>query len=240
MSTILITGSSRRLGLYLTQHFLHLNKVNKVIAITRKINSELKHLLKTNRLQVIEVDYADTSSIEKAIKDIKDDNEYINIMVHNASLYEKDNNNTDNLWKFYDNLYSVHMKMPVQLNEGLFTLISNKENPGSIIYITDIAAENPNENASLYSSTKAASENLCKSYAKKFAPHVRVNSIQPGSILFMPTHTEEHREKRAKQTLLEVNPGFLPILQGIEFITKNSFITGTSIKIDGGRSIYTP
>ena len=79
MSTILITGSSRRLGLYLTQHFLHLNKVNKVIAITRKINSELKHLLKTNRLQVIEVDYADTSSIEKAIKDIKDDNEYINI-----------------------------------------------------------------------------------------------------------------------------------------------------------------
>lgn len=239
MNTVLVTGSSRRLGLYLVQHFLQCSKDNKVIALTRKVSSELKDLLKTNRLQIIEVDYTNPLSIERAIKDIKGKNKNIDIVVHNASLYEKDSSNKEDLWGFYDNLYSVHMRMPAQLNEGLFQLISNKETPGSIIHITDISANNPNEDAGLYSSTKAGAENLCKSYAKKFAPYVRVNSIQPGSILFMPTHTKKHREKRARQTLLQTDPGFLPILQGIEFIAENSFITGTSIKIDGGRSVYT-
>lgn len=236
MKTILITGVSRRLGLFLTESFL-LDENTKVIGLTRKTNEALKELGKTGNLQIVEVDYANINSLSEAVKVIISDNKKLDLIVHNASLFEKDALHTNDLWSYYDSLFEVHMKMPAYLNENLFRLLKNKDKPSCIVHITDISVENPYPEFSLYCSTKAGLENMTKSYAKKFSPYVRVNSILPGSVQFLPSHTSEEKERVSRQTLLEVEPGFLPILKGIQFIFDNQFVTGASIKIDGGRSI---
>ncbi len=227
MKTILITGVSRRLGLFLTESFLLESKNTKVIALTRKTNNELIDLQKNNNLQIIETDYSSIESLSQAVEKVKSQNKMIDLIVHNASRFEKDEHHSDDLWSYYDSLYQVHMKMPAYLNENLFELLKNKDKPGCIIHIT----------VTLYCSTKAGLENMTKSYAKKFSPYVRVNSILPGPIQFLPSHTPAEKEKISNQTLLNIEPGFLPILKGIQFIFDNQFITGSSIKIDGGRSI---
>lgn len=237
MKTILITGASRRLGLFLTKSFLSPEENAKVIVLTRKTNKTLDELNKTGNLQIIEVDYSSIESLSQAVKKIKENNETLDLVVHNASRFEKDIIHADDPWSYYDSLFEVHMKMPVYLNENLFSLLRNKNKPGCIAHITDISVENPYPEFTLYCSTKAGLENMTKSYAKKFSPYVRVNSIQPGPILFLPTHTEIEKQKVNNQTLLDVEPGFLPILKGIKFIFDNQFVTGSSIKIDGGRSI---
>ena len=237
MKTILITGVSRRLGLFLTESFLLESKNTKVIALTRKTNNELIDLQKNNNLQIIETDYSSIESLSQAVEKVKSQNKMIDLIVHNASRFEKDEHHSDDLWSYYDSLYQVHMKMPAYLNENLFELLKNKDKPGCIIHITDISVENPYPEFTLYCSTKAGLENMTKSYAKKFSPYVRVNSILPGPIQFLPSHTPAEKEKISNQTLLNVEPGFLPILKGIQFIFDNQFITGSSIKIDGGRSI---
>jgi dihydromonapterin reductase/dihydrofolate reductase len=237
MKTILITGVSRRLGLFLTESFLLDDEDTKVIALTRKTNETLRKLEKIGNLQIIETDYSSIDSLSHAITEIMSQNKTIDLIVHNASRFEKDELHADDIWSYYDSLYEVHMKMPAYLNENLFELLKNKDKPGCIIHITDISVENPYPEFTLYCSTKAGLENMTKSYAKKFSPYVRVNSILPGPIRFLPSHTPAEKEKISNQTLLNVEPGFLPILKGIQFIFDNQFITGSSIKIDGGRSI---
>lgn len=237
MKTILITGASRRLGLFLTESFLLNDENIKVIALTRKTNNALIKLKETGGLQIIETDYSSIDSLSRAVEKVKSQNKIIDLIVHNASRFEKDKLHVDDLWSYYDSLYEVHMKMPAYLNEHLFKLLKNKEKPGCIVHITDISVKNPYPEFTLYCSTKAGLENMTKSYAKKFSPYVRVNSILPGPIQFLPSHTSAEKEKINNQTLLDVEPGFLPILKGIQFIFDNQFVTGSSIKIDGGRSI---
>jgi len=237
MKTVLITGVSRRLGLFLTESFLLSNKNTKVIALTRKTNDALEKLEKTGNLQIIEVDYSSINSLSQAVTEVRSQNKTLDLIVHNASRFEKDALHANDPWAYYDSLYQVHMKMPAYLNENLFELLKNRDKPGCIIHITDISVENPYPEFTLYCSTKAGLENMTKSYAKKFSPYVRVNSILPGPIQFLPSHTSAEKEKINNQTLLDVEPGFLPILKGIQFIFDNQFVTGSSIKIDGGRSI---
>ena len=72
MKTILITGVSRRLGLFLTESFLLESKNTKVIALTRKTNNELIDLQKNNNLQIIETDYSSIESLSQAVEKVKD------------------------------------------------------------------------------------------------------------------------------------------------------------------------
>jgi dihydromonapterin reductase/dihydrofolate reductase len=80
-------------------------------------------------------------------------------------------------------------------------------------------------------------ENLSKSFAKKLAPKVRVNTIQPGALAFLPEHSEDAKTVVLQNSLLKIEAGFDPILRAIHSIIDNPFITGTAIKVDGGRSI---
>jgi dihydromonapterin reductase / dihydrofolate reductase len=234
VNTVLITGASRRLGLYLTQAFLE--QGCKVIALTRNASAELDALSSDN-LHILLLDYNSETSLAAAIGSIRDQYDALSLVVHNASLFEKDAAHRDDLCGFYDELYRVHMRLPAYVNEALAPLLYNESHPGCIVHITDIYADNPNREFGLYCSTKAALENLTKSFAKKFAPGIRVNSIAPGPLMFLPSHKEDEKKTVLEQTLLPGESGFEPILQGIRFIVDNQFVTGSSVKIDGGRSV---
>lgn len=234
MQTVLITGASRRLGLYLTQAFLR--DGYEVIALTRRASEEL-NAEAGKRLHIIEADYGSLASLEAATTQIRALGRPLRLLVHNASLFEKDELHRNDFCSFYDALYQVHMRMPAYLNEQLGDLLQSDTDAGCIVHITDIYADNPNPAFGLYCSTKAGLENLAKTYAKRFAPGVRVNAIAPGPLMFLPSHKEEEKAAVFNETLIKIESGFEPILKGIRFILDNGFVTGSTLKIDGGRSI---
>ncbi|MFL0811388.1 MAG: SDR family NAD(P)-dependent oxidoreductase [Agarilytica sp.] len=233
MKTILITGASRRLGFYLTEQFLA--QGDQVLALTREPSVELTKLdAKNAMLHVFVLQNYTEANIDSTLTVIRQKFTKIDLIVHNASAFYK---NTEYSSQQFGEFFQVHMAMPAQINETLRDHLYDENKPSVIIHITDIYAENPNKEYVLYCATKAGLENLTKGYAKKFAPGVRVLSIQPGPIQFMDSHTDEEKAQVMQETLLPSEGGFQPILLAIKSAIDNPYMTGSCIKVDGGRSL---
>lgn len=228
MKTAVITGTSRRLGAYLAEKLQA--EGYQVFGLTRQPDPQQQYLTQ------IAVDYQSAESVMAAIRQLQQKGP-INLLIHNASLFEKDELHSEDTVSFYQALFAVHMQLPALLNQQLAAQIAASEGGGLIVHITDIYSENPNPAFSLYCSTKAGLENLMKSAAKAYAPQIRVNSIQPGPIMFLPEHSNSEKQQVMQQTLIAQEAGFEPIYQGVRFLIDNKFVTGLSLKIDGGRSL---
>ncbi|MFQ3229563.1 SDR family NAD(P)-dependent oxidoreductase [Reinekea sp.] len=231
MKHAVITGGSRRLGLFVTKHFLSLGW--QVTVLSREKSAELA-ALSCDNLAIIEVDYCDEENVTEATRALQD--QTIDLLLHNASLFDKDANQQADSMAFFDQLYQVHMRFPALLNQLCIDALKRSEN-ANIIHMTDIYAATPQPEYALYSATKAGLESLTKSFAMNFAPDIRVNSIAPGPLMFLPSHSEADKKKVLANTLIPIEAGFAPIVSTIEYIINNQFVTGASHKVDGGRSI---
>ncbi|MFL0800206.1 MAG: SDR family NAD(P)-dependent oxidoreductase [Agarilytica sp.] len=234
--TVLITGASRRLGLFLCEQFCHQDC--NVIALTRSISRELHQLAERfeTQLACFELEEYHEKNIARTISVVTSSYPHIDIVIHNASIFET---NTEFSREIFQQSFDVHMAMPAQLNEGLKECLYREDQPGVVVHITDIYAENPNKAYTLYCATKAGLENLSKGFAKKFAPGIRVNSIQPGPIKFLDTHNDAEKAQVLSETLLNCEGGFMPIFQAISSVIENPYMTGATIKVDGGRALGT-
>jgi len=234
-----ISGASRRLGLFLTEQLL--KEGWRVHVITRSSSLDLK-ALSCKHLFIHSCDDATGSSyscetVSCVLQKIKKQEVRIHLLVNNASVFEDDVTVSKKGWEAYEAMMFIHMQLPALLIESLKTHLSDAIEPGNIVSITDIYALNPNQEFAFYCSTKAGLESLTKSYAKKLASGVRVNAIQPGPIKFLPEHEVDHQTAVLDQTLLPFEGGFWPIYQTLQFILQNNYLTGSSIPVDGGRSL---
>lgn len=230
----LVTGAARRLGLYLCERLVADGW--QVIALTRQASPELIDLAGDN-LEILRCGAYDGQSLEQALTQLRRMAPTLDLLVHNASMFEKDRAAAD-VASFYDQLYQVHMRMPVLLNEGLEAPLRRAPGGGCVVHITDIYVDRPNPEYALYCSTKAGLESLARSYARKWAPAIRVNTIQPGPIKFLPGHHDtDDKQSILSETPMASEGGFHPIYQGLRAIVENPYMTGASIKIDGGRAL---
>ncbi|WP_320822844.1 SDR family NAD(P)-dependent oxidoreductase [Reinekea sp.] len=229
MPHALITGGSRRLGLYLTEHLLA--EGWHITVLSRSSSPELDRL-SSDRLKLVTLDYYQLDEVKAFCQQCAD--QPLDLLIHNASLFVNDGNTGSS--ELFSQLFHVHMQLPALLNTELAAALARSDN-GNIIHMTDIYAENPNADYALYCATKAGLENLSKSFAKRLAPAVRVNSIQPGALKFLPDHSAASKVQVLKDSLLPHEAGFEPIFQTVQYLLANTFVTGTAIKVDGGRSI---
>ncbi|RAK01779.1 SDR family NAD(P)-dependent oxidoreductase [Aliidiomarina maris] len=231
-----ITGASRRLGLHMTQSFLQQGW--QVIVLTRDCGAgELANIDNPN-LTCIECDALNDESVSAAIGSIRQATQHVDLLLHNASIYEKDQQHQSDPVSFYNDLYAIHMKLPARLNTALADLLKESvREQGNIIHITDIYVANPNPEYALYCSTKAGSENLMLSFAKRLAPTVRVNAIQPGPVKFLPEHSSDDQSKVLAETLLAVEGGFEALEKAIYAILDNHYMTASVVRVDGGRAM---
>jgi dihydromonapterin reductase/dihydrofolate reductase len=175
------------------------------------------------------------ANLAKVIASIEASFDTIDLLINNASIFKTDTYITTDDTICYNDLTFIHMQMPFLLMNALQGPLAKAR--GNIISITDIYSDNPNSEFSLYCSTKAGLKSLTLSAAKKWAPRIRANCIQPGPLKFLPTHTETEKDSVLKETLLPFEGGFDPVFQTVEFIVDNNYITGQCINVDGGRSL---
>jgi dihydromonapterin reductase/dihydrofolate reductase len=115
-------------------------------------------------------------------------------------------------------------------------LVKRIKNEGCIIAISDIYADLPNSRFASYCSAKAGLQNLALSWAQSFSPNIRVNIIQPGPIKFLPEHSPQYKEMVLSQSLLRRELGYESVQQGISYLISAKGLTGSILKVDGGRS----
>ena len=229
-----VTGASRRFGLLVCESLL--SRYDFVVALSRS-GSEQLDTLKDRGLIVLPCDQSDPTSVEEVVQQLRGRFDRINLIVHNSSIFNKDPANWSEVGEHLERHFAVHVSSVATLNFGLESLLSDQVEPGLIVHMTDIFAERPRAEFSLYCSTKAALENLTKSLAVKWAPGVRVMSLQPGPVKFLPEHAPEAIDSVLSETPMAREGGFEPLLNALNFIIDNDFLTGSAIKVDGGRAV---
>lgn len=233
--TVLITGCGRRLGYLLSCHFLA--RGFSVLAHYRTPSAETEKL-KDQGAILLQADFANPEQIINLIEQVKSQTDKLRAIVHNASTFCLNETTPQAILNQYDALYRVHMVAPALINTELKAHLERGAKPyADIIHITDASLSPPNPNCSFYSSTKAALENLSFSFANSFAPKIKVNAIQPGIVKFLESHTEEEKAQIVSQVPLGREGGFEPIIETVDYLLANEYVTGSAIKVDGGLAL---
>ncbi|HDX8362667.1 TPA: SDR family oxidoreductase [Aeromonas veronii] len=228
----LVTGCGRRLGFYLCEQLMAAGW--QVTGSYRSERPELATLAALG-VELVQADFGREEDVGKLI-DVLATHQDLTLVIHNASAFEPQATDPAAQLAQFEQFYRVHMAAPFQLNRALAPRLASNPN-ASIIHITDIYIHAPAPRFASYVATKAGAHSLAMSFARDLAPAVRVNTIEPGPILFLDEHDEAWRQQVLAKTPLAREGGLEPIWQAVQLLVGNSYMTGASIKVDGGRAL---
>ena len=236
----LITGAARRIGAAIART-LHAQGAD--VAIHYRESGEAANAvaddlnaIRTDSAATFAADLNDLASLNHLIDDVRAWRSRLDILVNNASRFYPTpvGEITEDQW---DDLIGTNLKAPLFLSQAALPAL--REAHGVIINIVDVHSQRPLRNHTVYGSAKAGLAMLTRSLAKDLAPHVRVNGVSPGAILW----PEDGMSDATKDAILDQVPLGRPgtpedIANAVLFLAKDAdYVTGQIIAIDGGRSI---
>ena len=238
--TIFITGAAKRIGKEIALTFkelgwniiIHYNSSKKdADDLANQINKDNPNSAKTvqGNLDIKE-------DVQKILSEVSETFPSIDVLVNNASTFYPtpiDEISEDH----WEKLIGSNLKGPLFLIQGLKEKL--KRSNGSIINITDTNLTKGVANYSIYSAAKAGLEAITKGLARELAPEIKVNAIAPGAMLEPPdvTWTEEQKNKVIETIPLKRMGSEKDIANAVKFLANSEYITGQTIKVDGGRSL---
>ena len=235
----LITGAGRRIGACIAE-YLHQHGWSVVIHCrhSRDEADALCHRLNQQRpdsAKVFAADLTQKQASESLIHQTMSWAGQLDLLVNNASLFipsPLDHTNEDLL----NTLFTINVQAPFWLSYAARKSLAKQQ--GAIINITDIHAETPLKGYAEYCQTKAALTMQTKALARDFAPDIRVNAIAPGAIAWPENEnvlTSSQQQKIIDKTLLKRHGEPVFIAQALLALVNNPFITGQTLRVDGGR-----
>src|SRR3954464_13814311 len=108
-----------------------------------------------------------------------------------------------------------------------------REARGCVVMIEDVAGYQPWPSFAAHSAAKAAQAMLTRVLARALAPEVRVCGIAPGPVAV----DAAQEERRAAETVLGRVGSPDDVAEAVLFLVGADFVTGTSLVVDGGRSL---
>ncbi len=243
MKTGIITGTGKGIGLSTLKTLLK-NKY-KVISITKSKTKELDTLLKNKNLikniyhPLGEDLLSDKNLVNEIYKEYK-----IDFMVCNAGVRHRDSIQEMNLEKRKYTL-NVNYHSNVILIEELLKFFKKKKTSLSIVCISSIVGNLGFKDLSSYASSKMALEGFIKSAAVEYAKkNVRMNLIAPGFIKSSYYNNFVKNQNNLNKWIINRTPMGRwgkpdEVSNVIEFLIseKSSYITGSTIYVDGGWNI---
>jgi pteridine reductase len=106
---------------------------------------------------------------------------------------------------------------------------------GVVVMIEDVAAYQPWPSFAPHCAAKAAQAMLTRVLARALAPEVRVCGVAPGPVAVAPEQTE----RRARETLLRRVGSPEDVADAVSYLVGASFVTGTTLVVDGGKLLET-
>jgi len=235
---VLVTGGARRIGREIALSVAQ--RGAKVAIHYRRSSKEAKALATEIKLKfgtsaaVFKADLFKVSEARKLAKNVLGHFGQVDILINNASIYEKTvmNSIRESDW---DRNLNVHVKSPFFLSQAVAP--GMQKNGGKIINIADWTAHRIEKNYIPYGVSKAALIALTQVLAKNLAPQVQVNAVLPGPIILPEQWGEKTRKKVIEATPLKRIGSPRDVAQAVLFLIEGSdFMTGSNITVDGGQS----
>ena len=234
---ILITGAGQRIGLALAQHFI---AQGQAVIITYRTRHKAVDLLEQQGAICLYTDFSSDEGINTFITLLKAQTDSLSAIIHNASSWDCEANNPQ-FEQLFDSMMRIHAKTPYLVNLRCADLLLNYQashaKPADIIHLTDYVVETGSPKHLAYAASKAALDNLTKSFSAKYAPNIKVNSVAPSLIIFNQHDDEQYRAKTLKKSLMGIEPGCQEIINSIDLLLNSHYITGRALPVDGGRHL---
>ncbi len=234
----LITGSSKRIGAVIAQH-LHAAGYNLLLHYRdSKTDAELlmQELNKARQSSavILQANLDKPDEIETLASLSVNAFGRLDLLVNNASMFYptpiQQAKQTD-----WDQLFNSNLRGPYFLVQTLLEPL--KRSAGCIINIADIYADHPLMNHSIYCMAKAGNQMMTKALALELAPHIRVNGIAPGAIIW-PENPSVDTNKLLEKIPMKQKGDPEDIAKLVLYLARDAgYITGQIIKVDGGRSL---
>ncbi|EKD71660.1 MAG: Oxidoreductase, short-chain dehydrogenase/reductase family [uncultured bacterium] len=238
----LVTGAARRIGAEIARtlhdagmnialHF-HISE-EEAKGLCNELNQTRKHsaIMVSGELQEIE---NHQFIIEKSVKEWGQ----LDVLVNNASRFYRTaiGEVTEYAW---DDLLNSNLKAPFFLSQAAAPHLTKSK--GVIVNITDIHAERPLRDYSVYCISKSGLLMMTKALAKELGPHVRVNAVAPGAIIWPEGEnvlSEEEKQKIINTTALKRVGSAVDIAKAVLFFVRDGdYVSGQVLDVDGGRKL---
>jgi NAD(P)-dependent dehydrogenase (short-subunit alcohol dehydrogenase family) len=191
------------------------------------------------RTAVLHADVTDEAQVAAAVRDAERELGRLDILVNLASTYQQTplagadarafsdamDANARSAW-----LFAIHAAPAMRRVGG-----------GRIVNVSDwlpVSGRPRYTGYTPYYASKAAVTALTESLALELAPDVLVNAVAPGPILAPPGLSPEEDAAVRRGTPLGRWGGAEEVAKAVLFLVETDFITGESIRVDGGRHLF--
>jgi len=238
---VLVTGAARRVGAEIAR-VLHAE--GAVLALHyRGSKPEAQALVaelnasRPGSALAFQADLLETGQLSRLVEEIANHFGRLDALVNNASSFFATPLSAIGEGEWND-LVGTNLKAPLFLSQAAAPHLAVAR--GAIVNITDIHAERPLKNYPLYCAAKAGLAGLTRALALELGPHVRVNGIAPGPILWPEdgSFDADAQAKVVSRTLLKRCGEPADIARTVRFLLADApYVTGQIISVDGGRSV---
>lgn len=238
--TALVTGAARRVGATIVR-VLHGAGANVVVHYRSSAEDAARLVAELNATRaasaaLAECDLLDTTQYSGLITTAVEAFGALDILVNNASTFYPtpvgDITATD-----WDDLVGTNLKAPLFLAQAAAPTLH--ERSGLIINLADIHGMRPLRRYPVYSLAKAGVIMLTLSLARELGPHVRVNAIAPGPVMWPEDGMDRALQAKILARTAMKRPGSAVDVARVclFFATEAPYVTGQVLAVDGGRSI---
>jgi NAD(P)-dependent dehydrogenase (short-subunit alcohol dehydrogenase family) len=246
---VLITGGATGIGFATAKVFAELG-AQVVIAQRDTARGRAAAEQLQNGMVSVELDIRDVKAVTHCVNFVVESFGSLDVLINNASLTGAValapllSATVDAI----DQIVDTNLKGTIYCSQAAAHHMIASKKGGSIIHVSSVGGYAAQENASVYCATKAAQNMLAKAMAIELAPHgIRVNCVAPGDIC-----TETSADAVAEVKSSGGSGKFLrftplgrrgtpdEVGKAIAFLASDdaSFITGTTLLVDGGFLAY--
>lgn len=239
----IVTGGASGLGFAIAKKLTQNNIITYIIGRDQKKLNQALSLLGENA-RILSFDITQLAEIPKMVEGIaREHNGHIDILVNNAGINQKkeivDVTNED-----FQNIILTNLTSVFCLTREVIKVML-KQQSGSIINISSMAAQYGLPKVVSYSASKTAIEGMTRAMASEVSSKgIRVNCIAPGFIVTdMTAKAFETDPERKNRAITRTPMGKMgtpeDIGNAVYFLAsdESTFMTGTVIPVDGGNSI---
>ncbi|WP_024927565.1 MULTISPECIES: SDR family NAD(P)-dependent oxidoreductase [unclassified Mesorhizobium] len=246
-SAVIVTGAAGDMGRALARRFALDRRPIALLDRTDETLDDMADELKTlgaSRVGVYAADQCDRVAVDAAVAQARSDLGPIGTLIANAG-YARLASFLDMPEKIWDRHVDVNLSGTFRTCQSVARAMAEQRAGGSIVVISSCLALYHTDQTGAYNATKAALLMLVRTMAAELGVYrIRANAVLPGIVDTAMTRQTLAEPGRLEAVLADTPLGRIgqteDVAEAAHFLASEAagFITGASLLVDGGASIY--